>query len=89
MSSLRFSVKFGMANLGSILAGSNSEGLIRAEVMAWQHMADLFRHIVTHRDEKELRQAVQQMMYQRAGVVAILASRSGQIINCRMIVRPE
>jgi len=87
--SLRFNVKFGMASLGSILAGSNSEGLMRAEVMAWQHMADLFRHIVTHRDEKELRQTVQQMMYQRAGVVAILASRSGQTIHCRMIVRPE
>lgn len=89
MSSLRFSVKFGMSNLGSILAGSNSEALIRAEVMAWQHMADLFRHIIEHRDEKDLRQSVQQLLYQRAGVVAILASRSGQMINCRMITRPE
>jgi hypothetical protein len=86
---MRYSVRFGNADLGSILAHSNDEACIRAELMAWQHMGELLRAMLEHRNNAELDKEVRHRMSAHFGITAIVATRDGQRIRCRLARRVD
>ena len=86
---LRYTIKFGNADLGTILAGSNEEACMRAELMAWEHLADMLSGVLGESGRQVLHKEVRHRFSAHFGVTAIVANRDGQRIRCRLSRRVD
>lgn len=84
-----FNVQLGAVKIGVVTGPNHRTCQIRAELLAWQFLGDVFRHVIDKDENKVLRAAVESAARQAFGPVHIVASVGYKTIFCRVERVPQ